>query len=136
MSEAAKKRPQFRNIHITDLAFSYRMPLAAKVSIMHRVSGAFIFLLLPFILYLLDNSLTSEGTFEYFRGLMSYTSVKLVVLALAWAYLHHFCAGMRHLVMDLHIGATKEGARSSAIAVLAVSLPLTALFGLKLFGVF
>lgn len=136
MSEVAKKRPQFRNIHITDLAFNYRMPLAAKVSIMHRISGAFIFLLLPFILYLLDKSLTSEGTYEYFRGYVAHPLVKLTVWLLVWAYLHHFCAGLRHLVMDTHVAATKEGARKSAIAVLAVSLPLAVLVGLKMIGVF
>lgn len=136
MSEAAKKRPQFRNIHITDLAFNYRMPLAAKVSIMHRISGAFIFLLLPFILYLLDKSITSEGTYEYFRGYLAHPLVKLTALLLIWAYLHHFCAGIRHLVADLHIGADKDGARKSAVAVLAVSLPLVVLIGLKMFGVF
>jgi succinate dehydrogenase / fumarate reductase cytochrome b subunit len=136
MSEAAKNRPQFRNIHVTDLAFNYRMPLAAKVSIMHRISGAFIFLMLPFILYLLDKSLTSEGTYEYFRGYIAHPLVKLAVLALVWGYLHHFCAGIRHLVADVHIGADKDGARKSAVAVLAVSLPLTVLIALKLFGVF
>jgi len=136
MSEAVKKRPEFRNIHITDLAFNYRMPLAAKVSIMHRISGAFIFLMLPFLLYLLDNSLTSEGTYEFFRGYLQHVPVKIAVTLLAWSYLHHFCAGIRHLAADLHIGSDKEGARSSAVAVLAVSVPLTALVALKLFGVF
>jgi succinate dehydrogenase / fumarate reductase cytochrome b subunit len=136
MSEAAKNRPQFRNIHITDLAFNYRMPLAAKVSIMHRISGAFIFLLLPFILYLLDKSLTSESTYEYFRGYLEHVPVKIAVILLAWAYLHHFCAGIRHLVADTHIAADKDGARKSAVAVLVVSIPLAALVALKLFGVF
>jgi succinate dehydrogenase / fumarate reductase, cytochrome b subunit len=136
MSEAAKNnKPQFRNIHVTDL-MRYRMPLAAKVSIMHRISGAFIFLLLPFILYLLDKSLTSEGTYEYFRGYVSHPIVKLTILALIWAYLHHFCAGIRHLFADVHFAADKDGARNSAVAVLVVSLTLVALIALKLFGVF
>lgn len=135
MSEAAKNRPQFRNIHITDLA-NYRMPLAAIVSIMHRISGAFIFLMLPFLLYLLDKSLTSEDTYEYFHGYLEHASVKIAVVLLAWAYLHHFCAGLRHLIMDMHISADKDGARKSAAAVLIVSIPLAALVALKLFGVF
>ncbi|WP_151447579.1 succinate dehydrogenase, cytochrome b556 subunit [Lacisediminimonas profundi] len=136
MSEAVKKeRPQFRNIHITQIV-RYRMPLAAIVSILHRVSGALIFLLLPFILFLLDKSLTSEISFDYFKGFLSLWFVKLVVLALSWGYLHHFCAGIRHLLLDVHVAGTKEGARKTAVATLGVSLFLTALVALKLFGAF
>jgi succinate dehydrogenase / fumarate reductase cytochrome b subunit len=135
MSEATKNRPQYRNIHVTQLA-SYRWPLAALSSGMHRISGFLLFLLLPFILYLLDKSLTSESTFEYFRGFVSNGFIKLVLLAMAWGYLHHFCAGVRHLIMDTHIGLDKNSARKSAATVLVVSLFLTALVALKLFGVF
>ena len=66
MSEAAKPRPQFRNIHVTQLA-NYRLPLAGVVSILHRISGLFMFVFLPFILYLLDNSLTSSYSFDYIK---------------------------------------------------------------------
>lgn len=136
MSEAVKKqRPQFRNIHVTQI-LRYRMPVAAIVSILHRISGAFIFLLLPFILYLLDKSLASEMSFDYFRGIASHWFAKLILLALSWAYLHHFCAGVRHLFMDVHIGGSKEGSRKSAAGVLVASLSLTVLVALKLFGVF
>lgn len=135
MSEIAKKRPQFRNIHITQIA-GYRLPLAGFISILHRVSGALMFLLLPFVLYLLEQSLTSEGTFAQLKGIASHWYVKLVILALSWAYLHHFCAGLRHLVMDYHIGLDKNSARQSAVGVFAVSLPLAALVALKLFGAF
>lgn len=135
MSEAGKNRPQFRNIHVTQIA-TYRMPLAALVSILHRISGFAIFLLLPFILFLLDKSLTSEISFEYLKGFTSHWFVKLVILGLSWAYLHHFCAGIRHLTMDLHIGLNKDGARRSAAGVLSVSIPLAVLVALKLFGVF
>ena len=136
MSEAPKKnKREFRNIHVTEL-WNYRLPLAGIISILHRISGALMFLLLPFALYLLDQSLLSEGTFDYFRGITSHWFVKLILLALSWAYLQHFCAGIRHLVMDNHIGIDKNSARQTSIAVLAVSLPLTALVALKLFGVF
>jgi succinate dehydrogenase / fumarate reductase cytochrome b subunit len=114
----------------------YRLPAAGFVSIFHRASGMLLFLLLPFILYLLDLSLTSEISFEYFRGFTSHWFVKLVILALSWAYLHHFCAGIRHLLMDVHVGLEKDSSRKSAVAVFAVSLPLTALVALKLFGAF
>lgn len=136
MSDAAKSaRPQFRNIHIFQI-LGYRMPFAALVSILHRISGLLLFIFLPLILFLLDKSLLSEISFEYFRGFTSGWFVKLIILALSWAFLHHFCAGIRHLVMDRHIGLSKEGARRSAVGVLVVSLPLAALVGLKLFGAF
>jgi len=115
------KRQEFRNIHVTELA-NYRLPLAGFVSILHRISGLLMFLLLPFILYLLDNSLTSEDTFAYFKGFTHSPLIKLIILALSWAYLHHFCAGIRHLLMDVHFGL--------------VSIPLALLVGLKIFGVF
>jgi succinate dehydrogenase / fumarate reductase cytochrome b subunit len=136
MSEATSKtRKRFTNIHIAQISH-YRLPLAGLVSILHRVSGALMFLLLPFILYLFEQSITSEISFAYLQGLVSGWFVKLVILALSWAYLHHFCAGVRHLVMDAHIGLSKEGARQSATVVFAVSVPLALLVALKLFGVF
>ena len=136
MSEAAKpKRPQFRNIGITQIA-AYRLPLAGVVSILHRISGLLMFLMLPFILYLLDHSLLSEISFDYFKGFTSNWFVKLIILALSWGYLHHFCAGIRHLIMDKHIGLDKVSARKSAASVLVVSLTLAVLVALKLFGAF
>lgn len=136
MSEAIKKdRPQYRNINIFQL-LNYRMPMAAIVSILHRISGVLMFLLLPFAIYLLEKSLTSEISFEHFKGILSAWPVKLVILGLVWGYLHHFCAGVRHLVMDTHVGLAKESARKSAVTVIAASLTLTALIGLKLFGAF
>ena len=136
MSEAPKKvRREFRNIHVSQLAL-FRLPLAGIISFLHRVSGALMFLLLPVTLYLLDQSLLSEGTFDYFKGITSHWFVKLILLALSWAFIQHFCAGIRHLVMDKHIGIEKDSARQTSIAVFAVALPLTALVALKLFGAF
>lgn len=140
MSEAVrevpkKQRPEFRNIHVAELS-NYRMPLASVVSILHRISGFLIFLALPLILYLFQMSLLSEDTFKHFAGIASHPLVKLVILGLCWAYYQHFCAGVRHLFMDLHLGLDKESARVSATAVLAVSLFLTFVTALKLFGVF
>jgi succinate dehydrogenase / fumarate reductase, cytochrome b subunit len=136
MSDAAKShRPQYRNIHIAQIA-GYRLPLAGFVSILHRISGLLMFMLLPFILFLLDQSLLSETSFESFHNFTSYWFVKLVILALSWAYLHHFCAGLRHLVMDLHIGLDKDSSRKSAAGVLTISLALAAVIALKLFGAF
>ncbi|TFW31068.1 succinate dehydrogenase, cytochrome b556 subunit [Duganella callida] len=140
MSEAVreapkKERPEFRNIHVTELS-NYRMPLAAIVSILHRISGFLVFLLLPFVLYLLEQSLRSEISFAYYQGFVTYPLVKLIILGLVWGYMQHFCSGVRHLIMDMHIGLDKHSARKSSAAVLVVSLVLTLIVALKLFGVF
>ncbi|MCU6433469.1 succinate dehydrogenase, cytochrome b556 subunit [Undibacterium sp. Jales W-56] len=135
MSEVVKAKPRFGVMRLID-ATGYRLPLAGFVSILHRASGMLMFLLMPFILYLLDQSLTSELSFAVLKNFTSGVFVKLIILALSWAYLHHFCAGIRHLFMDLHIGLNKDSARKSAVGVFVISLPLTALVALKLFGVF
>lgn len=140
MSEAVKEtprkvRPQFTNIHVTQLS-NYRLPLAGIVSILHRISGFLMFALLPVVLYLLQLSLRSEMSFDYFRGIASFWFTKLVLLALVWAYMQHFCAGVRHLFMDVHVAIEKESAKKTAAAVLVVSLLLTAIVALKLFGAF
>ena len=144
MTELAKKRPEFRNINaISDLP-SYRLPAAGWVSILHRVSGVLMFVLMPFIIWLFDTSLSSEISFARFRaafetgiGFVPGVLVKLVTLALIWAFLHHFIAGVRHLWMDVsHAAVTKEFGQSSAIVTLALSILLTIALGLKLFGVY
>ncbi len=142
MADTLKERPEFRNIHITGIS-SYRLPPAGIVSILHRVSGAMMFLLLPFVIWLFDNSLTSEISFDRFTsafnagiGFVPGWFVKLVCLGLIWAYLHHFIAGVRHLWMDMTHSVTKEQGHSSAIITLALSLLLTLLLGAKLFGLY
>jgi succinate dehydrogenase / fumarate reductase, cytochrome b subunit len=140
MSEAVKEvpkkeRPQFRNIHVTQL-MNYRLPPAGIVSILHRISGFVMFVLLPFVLYLLQLSISSEMTFSRFAGILEHPLAKLVLLGLIWSYLQHFCAGVRHLFMDMHMGIEKDSSRQSAVSVIVVTLVLTVLCGLKLFGVF
>jgi succinate dehydrogenase / fumarate reductase, cytochrome b subunit len=138
MAEAVKKpRPEFRNIGIGQITMSYRLPLAGRVSILHRVSGLLLFVFLPFLLYLFDQSLTSELSFDVFKGFLSNIIVKLITLVLAWAFLFHFCAGVRHLFMDTsHSLTTKEKGKQTSIIVLVVSSLLTIAFALKLFGAF
>lgn len=102
---------------------------------MHRISGAALFLALPFLLWLFDLSLMSELSFERLRGVASNVFAKLVLLFLIWAFFHHLVAGIRYLMLDLHIGIDLKASRASAIAVFAVSLPLTLVAALKLFGV-
>ena len=132
---AAKPRPQFRNIGIAQIA-KYRLPLAGKLSILHRVSGALLFLCLPLVI--LPLFAASVASPESYAGIAEYAGnpiVKLVFLALVWGYLHHFCAGIRYLVLDLHIGIDKVSAQKSAGVAFGVSLALTVVFALKLFGV-
>ncbi len=136
MSDSASKpRPQFRNLSIPQI-LSYRLPLAGKSSILHRVSGALLFLCLPLvILPLFALSVTSPDSFAAMQAWVSNPLCKLVLLVLIWGYLHHFCAGIRYLALDLHIGMNKVAAQKSAGIVFGVSLALTLVFGLKLFGV-
>ena len=144
MTELAKKRPEFRNINaLTDLP-SYRLPAAGIVSILHRISGVLMFLLMPFIIWMFDTSVTSEYSFARFKavfnsglGFVPGWFVKLVALALIWAFLHHFIAGLRHLWMDVsHTAVSKEFGKSSAVVTLALSVFLTLVLGAKLFGLY
>ena len=137
------KRPEFRNINLSDLmGYASKMPIAAKVSILHRISGMLMFLLLPFIVWLFDNSVSSQVSWERFTGLFSGTLgmpgwfYKLIALALIWAYLHHFIAGLRHLYMDVSHKTSKEFGRQSAAITLVLSLSLTVILGAKLFGLY
>lgn len=131
----SQPRPVYRNIHITQI-LQYRLPVAGIVSIMHRISGALMFLLLPLIIWLFDNSVTSEIAFERFRFVVSNGFVKLVLLALIWAYLLHLFAGLRHVWMDITHSVSKEQGQSSALATLVISTVLTVLLGAKLFGLY
>jgi succinate dehydrogenase / fumarate reductase cytochrome b subunit len=143
MTELVKKRPEFRNINaLTDLP-TYRLPVAGIVSILHRISGAVMFLLLPFVVWLFDTSVSSEISFAKFKaafniglGFAPGWFIKLVALALIWAYLHHLIAGVRHLYMDATHSVTKEFGKSSAVVVLVLSVGLTAVLGAKLFGLY
>ncbi len=143
MTELTKPRPEFRNIHLLNDVRTYRLPPAGVVSILHRVSGLLMFLLLPFVVWLFDTSLSSEISFERFTaafdagiGFVPGGLVKLACLALIWGYLHHFIAGVRHLYMDATHSVTKEFGKSSALLTLALSLGLTVVLGAKLFGLY
>lgn len=138
------KRPEFRNINAFRDLPTYRLPLAGLVSILHRISGAIMFFLMPFIIWMFDTSISSEISFEKFKsafnaGMLGLPGViwKLIALALIWAFLHHFIAGLRHLWMDTsHEAVSKEFGKSSAAFTLAVSIGLTLILGAKLFGLY
>ena len=143
MTENARQRPEFRNINAFSDLPTYRLPAAGWVSILHRVSGALMFLLMPFIIWMFDTSITSEISFATFAaafnvgiGFIPGWFMKLVALAIIWAFLHHFIAGVRHLYMDVYHAVTKEFGASSALATLVLSLGLTAVLAAKLFGLY
>jgi len=127
-------RAPIRNIGIGDLV-RYRLPLPGMVSILHRISGLLMFLLLPLLLWLFDLSLSSERSFDRLVQFCQGGFARLVLLALGWALLHHLCAGVRFLLLDVHLGLDRAPARRNAWIVLAVSLPLALVLALFLFGV-
>ena len=136
MPELTRKRPEFRNINAFKDLTTYRLPAAGWVSILHRVSGLL-------IVWLFDTSVSSEISFERFTsafaggGWLPGWLLKLVVLALIWAYLHHFIAGLRHLWMDVsHDAVSKQFGKTSAVVTLVLSIGLTVVLGAKLFGLY
>jgi len=132
----------YTNIHVSQIV-RYRMPMAAIVSILHRISGALLFLLLPLAIWLFDTSVTSEITFDRFRsvfalgiGFLPGWFLKLVVLAMIWGYLVHFIAGLRHLWMDVTHSVSMQQGRVSANVTLVLSTLLTLFFAARLFGLY
>ena len=144
MTELVKKRPEFRNINAFSDLPSYRLPPSGRVSILHRISGMLMFILMPFIIWMFDTSLSSEISFARFRaafnsglGFVPGFVVKLVALALIWAFLHHFIAGLRHVWMDMsHSALTKQAGTKSAQFTLIAAVLLTVVLGAKLFGLY
>jgi succinate dehydrogenase / fumarate reductase cytochrome b subunit len=128
MSEVTVRKQRPKHLAVNQI----RLPLPGIVSILHRISGVGLFLMLPFLLYLLDRSLGSPETFETFAAVVDNGFIKLILFGLLWAYLHHFCAGIRFLLLDLHKGVELEAARKSSKIVLVVSLVLTVIIGVVL----
>ncbi|MBU6440730.1 MAG: succinate dehydrogenase, cytochrome b556 subunit [Betaproteobacteria bacterium] len=127
-------RPEFRNIGLGDL-LRYRMPLAAIVSILHRISGALMFLLLPVVLWAFGLSLRSPQGFAEVASVLGSWPMKLVAVVLFWGLAHHFCAGIRHLGSDICPRMlSKQAGRRSAVSVLVVSLLATLLFAIHVFS--
>ena len=118
-----KKRPKHLDIGQISL------PVPGIVSILHRISGVALFFSLPLFIYLLSGSLSSEADFDTYRAVVSHPLMKLVLIGLLWAFLHHLCAGIRFLLLDVHKGLELETARATAKATLVVSIALTLLIG-------
>lgn len=109
-----KQRP--KNLDL----FTIRLPVNAVVSIMHRASGVVLFLIQPLLLWAFYLSLSSPAGYARVAGQLQAWPVKLLVTALAWAFFHHFYAGIRHLAMDVHWMTTLQKARFSSRVVLGL----------------
>jgi succinate dehydrogenase / fumarate reductase cytochrome b subunit len=134
-----KRQPVYRNIHVNQI-ITYRLPAAGWASILHRITGAVMFLLLPFAIWLFDTSVTSEVSYERFTSAfvagawgMPGWFLKLVAFGLLWAYLLHFCVGLRHVWMDATHDVGLEFGRVSAIVALALGTIVAFALGAKLF---
>lgn len=131
----SKARREFRNLDLQLITTKYRLPLPGIVSILHRISGLIIFLSLPILITLFMVSVASPISFAELGSGVGGFFLKLILLAVLWGFMHHLCAGIRFLFLDLHYGLEKAKAGNSAKIVLAVSLALTLIFAIKLFGV-
>ncbi len=119
-------RPKHLALHLI------KQPVPAIVSILHRISGLLMFFALPLLLWMLQESLRSPETWSQLHGVLTHPLIRLLLLILLWAFLHHFCAGLRFLAVDLHYVRSREQARLTGKMVLVASLVLTALIGEKL----
>ena len=127
MSAAPKLRPKYYDLNLTHL------PPPGLVSIIHRASGALLFFpILPLVLYVLNATLGSEEGYARWREYFGHPVVKLAMLGAIWLYAHHFFAGIRYLLLDVHVGIDKAPARISALAVLALGLIATLLIGWRI----
>jgi succinate dehydrogenase / fumarate reductase, cytochrome b subunit len=133
MASASAKKIRPKYLNLAAILFEIRLPVPGWVSILHRISGALLFF--PFtawLLFMLDTSLSSEQGFQAVKHYLQLPLVKLGVLVFVWAFAHHFCAGIRYLLLDLDKGIDLRSARITSWAVIGVSLVLTALIGAKL----
>jgi succinate dehydrogenase / fumarate reductase cytochrome b subunit len=122
-----KTRPVYLNLP------RIRLPLPGIVSILHRISGALLFLIgIPLLLAGVACSLASPESYAQLTAVAAHPLAKLMLLGFAWAYLHHFFAGIRYLLLDVHQGIELAPARRSSVIVLVVSLALTLVVGVRL----
>ena len=118
-----------RPIYLDLPKLASKMSITAKISILHRASGVLMFLAIPFVLHSLHMSLINPDFYTLCSCIVSQYISKVIILVLVWALMHHMCAGVRFLFLDVEIGIKKETAQFSAKIVLVVSLLLTVLIG-------
>jgi succinate dehydrogenase / fumarate reductase, cytochrome b subunit len=117
MDQALVKDTRPVNLDLT----TFKFPLPAITSILHRISGVFIFLGVALLLFLLQLSLESQAGFNQVLDILANPLMKLLTWAVVAGLLYHLIAGCKHLLMDLGIGETKEGARTAAIITLILA---------------
>jgi succinate dehydrogenase / fumarate reductase cytochrome b subunit len=110
-----KKRPVYLNL------LKIRLPVGGILSILHRATGAFLVLLLPFVLYLLDRSLQDPVAFAEITTRLASFEGRIALLIMVWVFAQHFMSGMRHLLLDIGIGDSKAAARLNAWLAFAAS---------------
>lgn len=116
------------NLELTKFSF----PLAAIVSILHRISGIFLFAGTAVLLWLLDASLASEERFLALQETLTQPLWQIVIWAVLAALAYHVVAGVRHLLMDVGIGDSLKGGRRSALLTLVLAVILMILAGVWL----
>ncbi|WP_092483308.1 succinate dehydrogenase, cytochrome b556 subunit [Candidatus Ichthyocystis hellenicum] len=132
MSSSPRSKKQFRNINIVDI-FRYRLPIPGIVSILHRVSGVFLFLAIPAVLFLWDKTLRSPMSFISVTQRFNCPIFKMFVVIIFWSLVHHILAGIRFLALDLHLGVTKSVSRCTSSMVFGTALILTIMFSIWMF---
>ena len=124
MSSAPKTRPKYYDLSLAHL------PPPGLVSIFHRISGALLFFpVLPIALYVMHVALGSQEGYARWAEFFGRPAVKIIVILALWGYAHHFFAGIRYLLLDLHIGIGKPAAGTSAVAVLVLGVLSAAALG-------
>ena len=118
-----RQRPKYLDL------LKIRLPLPGLVSVLHRISGFGLFLFLPLLLWLFHSSLASPDSYVHYRNVIANPLMKLILIGLLWAFLHHLCAGLRFLALDMHYGTDLPAARNSSRVVLIVSILLTIVLG-------
>jgi succinate dehydrogenase / fumarate reductase cytochrome b subunit len=122
-----KPRPVYLNL------FRIRMPLPSIISFFHRLTGAVLLVFgIPLMLAGVGASLASPDSYASLKQTLAHPLAKLVLIGFVWAFLHHFFAGIRHLLLDLNKGIELAPARQSSVIVLALSLALTLIAAVKL----
>src|SRR5688572_13207493 len=118
MASASAKKVRPKYLSLQALLFEIRLPLPGWISILHRISGALLFVALLWLLWMLDRSLASEAGFDKIQHYAGLWPVKLSLLVVVWAYCHHFCAGIRYLFLDLDKGIDLRTARLTSVITL------------------
>lgn len=132
MSTPSPSRKAMRPKNLNPLELGLKLPVAGIVSLLHRASGILLFMAIPLVIFVLDISLRNELAFADIYRFLNSQPMKIAGLVLLWAFFHHLIAGIRFLLLDMHIGVSKPFPKITALVTLALSLALTAILGAKL----